>query len=78
MRFAFGALASAAILFASAAVGLVGTWGLPVGAVALVIAAVMAAGAMEANDPFGVEGLVAQREALGRGADVVGHPLEPQ
>jgi hypothetical protein len=77
MRFAIGALASAAILFAAAAVGLVGTWGLPVGAVALVIAAVMAAGAMEADDPFGVEGLARQREALGNRFDVA-NPVDPR
>jgi hypothetical protein len=51
MRFAKGFFASAVVLFIAGATGPVGSWAIPVCAVALLLAAVTAAIAMEERDP---------------------------
>ena len=50
MRIATGFWASAMILIAASAVGLVGPWGLSAGAFLLLVAAVVAAMVMESRD----------------------------
>lgn len=50
MRLSVGSLATAVVLFIGIAVGAVGTWALPVSAVALLFTAVMGAVAMEERD----------------------------
>jgi len=57
MRYVIGFLASAGLLFGSAAIGVLGTWALVGGAVAIASGAVAAAIAMEARD----HGLVLSR-----------------
>lgn len=50
MRLSVGSLATAVVLFVGIAVGAVGTWALPLSAVALLFTAVMGAVAMEQRD----------------------------
>jgi hypothetical protein len=50
MRFALGMLASALVLFMSAAVGFVGTWALVAATVGAVLGALLAVIAMEERD----------------------------
>jgi protein-S-isoprenylcysteine O-methyltransferase Ste14 len=50
MRFAFGTFGSALVLFVSAAVGVLGSWALVSGAVALLVAGISSAIAMEERD----------------------------
>ncbi len=50
MRFALGTFGSALVLFVSAAVGALGSWALASGAVALLVAGVSSAIAMEERD----------------------------
>ena len=50
MRIATGFGASALVLMAASAIGLVGPWGLAAGAVLLLLAAVVAATVMESRD----------------------------
>jgi len=50
MRFALGTFGSALVLFVSAALGVLGAWALVSGAVALLVAGVCAAIAMEERD----------------------------
>lgn len=62
MRFAASSLASAAVLFAAGGLGIVGVWALPLSAVCLVTAAVIAAIAMEERDLGAPEGLLPARD----------------
>jgi hypothetical protein len=50
MRFALGTFGSALVLFIAGAVGALGSWALAAGAVALLVAAVCGATALEARD----------------------------
>ena len=50
MRFALGTLATAFLVFLSAAVGMLGSWGLAVGAVTMLFGAIGVVIAMEARD----------------------------
>ena len=50
MRFALGTFGSALVLFVAAAAGVLGSWALVTGAVALLMAGVVAAIAMEERD----------------------------
>ncbi len=50
MRYATGSFTTAAVLFVAGAVGAVGSWALPVSAVALFAAAIVGAIAMEEGD----------------------------
>ena len=50
MRIAIGLAASALVLMAAGAIGLVGTWGLGAGAVLLLLASGVAATVMESRD----------------------------
>lgn len=57
MRVAIKLLSLPVILFAASAMGLVGSWGLPLGAVMLLGACVAGAVTMESRDLASVEGL---------------------
>ena len=61
MRLACKILATPVALIIASAVGLVGSWGMPVGAVLLFGACVVAAVAMESQDLAAVEGLMPAR-----------------
>jgi hypothetical protein len=64
MRFAVGCFLSAVVLIGSHALGITGAWALAVAAVVLLLAAVVAAVAMEAHDDLPVGDLVAASAAL--------------
>jgi len=68
MQFAKGTFAAALILFAGGAIGLLGSWGLVTGAVALLVSACVGAVGMEARDyadqrSFGLATATAEPEA---------------
>ncbi len=50
MRFAAGCFSSAAVLFIAGGIGAVGSWALPVSGVALLVAAIVVATALEHSD----------------------------
>lgn len=51
MRFAAGCFTSATVLFIAGGIGAVGSWALPVSGVALLVAAIVGATALEHGDP---------------------------
>jgi hypothetical protein len=65
MRVACKILAIPVALIVAAGVGLIGSWGMPVGAVLLFGACVIAAVAMESQDLASVEGLSAAQADSG-------------
>ncbi len=76
MKLALGGVVASTILFVGSGLGIFGSWGLPVSAVALLFAAVVAAVAMEARDLDAVEGLVVHGEPSLADADLDADLLE--
>jgi hypothetical protein len=64
MRVALKILALPVAVLAAAAIGLIGPWGMPVGAVLLFAACVVGAVLMESQDLAQVEGLTTERDVL--------------
>jgi hypothetical protein len=64
MRVAAKLLSLPVLLFAASAVGAIGSWGLPVGAVLLLLGCVAGAVTMESRDLASVEGLSPVRPSI--------------
>ena len=72
MRVALKILALPVALLTGAALGLVGSWGMPVGAILLFAACVVGAVLAESQDLASVEGLTGEPEVL---AEVAPEPI---